>query len=123
MKGITFMTETLYFGTYTKKTSEGIYKATLDTTTGLLSNLQLVAKEPNPTYLTFDRAGHLYSVGAENGDGGIAAYDNGGKLINHVVDAGAPLSAPPDEHAARSAPGWPWLSQGIRTDLAQLPGR
>ncbi|WP_394206181.1 lactonase family protein [Lactococcus chungangensis] len=85
------MTETLYFGTYTKKTSEGIYKATLDTTTGLLSNLQLVAKEPNPTYLTFDRAGHLYSVGAENGAGGIAAYDNGGKLINRVVDAGAPL--------------------------------
>jgi 6-phosphogluconolactonase len=59
------MTETLYFGTYTKKTSEGIYKASLDTTTGLLSDRQLVAKEPNPTYLTFDKSGHLYSVGAE----------------------------------------------------------
>lgn len=85
------MTDTLYFGTYTKKTSEGIYRATLDTTSGLLSNLELLAKEPNPTYLTLDQAGHLYSVGSENGEGGIAAFDKHYQLINHVVETGAPL--------------------------------
>lgn len=85
------MTDTLYFGTYTKKTSEGIYRADLDTTTGLLSNLELVIQEPNPTYLTLDQAGHFYSVGAENGDGGVAAFDANGHLLNHIVEAGAPL--------------------------------
>ncbi|GFH39974.1 lactonase family protein [Pseudolactococcus insecticola] len=85
------MTDKLYFGTYTKKTSEGIYSADLDTKTGLLSNLALVAKESSPTYLTIDADGHIYSVGAENGQGGIAAFDNTGKLLNHVVEDGAPL--------------------------------
>lgn len=91
MKGITFMTDTLYFGTYTKRASEGIYSASLDTTNGKLSELQLKIKEPNPTYIAFDQAGHLYSVGAENGDGGIAAFTETGHLINHVVSPGAPL--------------------------------
>ena len=91
LKGITFMTETLYFGTYTKKTSEGIYTADLDTTTGLLTNLQLKIKELNPTYLAFDKIGHIYSVGSENGEGGIAAFTANGSLLNHVVAPGAPL--------------------------------
>lgn len=91
LKGITFLTETLYFGTYTKKTSEGIYAADLDTTTGLLSNLQLKIKEANPTYLAFDKSGHIYSVGSENGEGGIAAFTADGSLLNHVVAPGAPL--------------------------------
>ena len=91
MKGITFMIDNLYFGTYTKRTSEGIYSASLDTTSGILRELELKIKEPNPTYLTFDAAGHLYSVGAENGEGGIAAFDASGKLLNHVVSPGAPL--------------------------------
>ncbi|MCJ1976356.1 lactonase family protein [Pseudolactococcus paracarnosus] len=85
------MTETLYFGTYTKKTSEGIYTADLDTTTGLLTNLQLKIKELNPTYLAFDKIGHIYSVGSENGEGGIAAFTANGNLLNHVVAPGAPL--------------------------------
>lgn len=91
MKGITFMTDTLYFGTYTKRSSEGIYSASLDTTSGQLSQLELIVKEPNPTYLAFDQAGYLYSVGAKNGDGGIVAFDAARKLLNHVVSPGAPL--------------------------------
>ncbi|MDR1605667.1 MAG: lactonase family protein [Streptococcaceae bacterium] len=85
------MTETLYFGSYTKRTSQGIYRAELELTTGFLHDLQLVAQEPNPTYLAFDQAGHLYSVGADNGAGGIAAFDAEGNLLNHVVEEGAPL--------------------------------
>ncbi|MGQ7742316.1 beta-propeller fold lactonase family protein, partial [Streptococcus suis] len=53
---------TIYFGTYTKRESKGIYKANFDSETGQLSNLELVTEEPNPTYLAFDKAGHLYSV-------------------------------------------------------------
>jgi 6-phosphogluconolactonase len=85
------MTDTIYFGTYTKRESDGIYRAELDTKTGHFGKRQLVVKEANPTYLTFDKAGHLYSVGAENGEGGVAAFDAEGNLLNHVVETGAPL--------------------------------
>ena len=52
----------IYFGTYTKRDSKGIYKASFDERTGQLSDLQLVAQEPNPTYLAFSKAGFLYSI-------------------------------------------------------------
>ena len=81
----------IYFGTYTKRDSKGIYKASFDERTGQLSDLQLVAQEPNPTYLAFSKAGFLYSVGAEEGLGGIASFSPDHQLINHVVDEGAPL--------------------------------
>ena len=48
------MKEIVYFGTYTRRTSQGIYKADFDTETGKLSNLELFASEPSPTYLAFD---------------------------------------------------------------------
>ncbi|HFV3633931.1 TPA: beta-propeller fold lactonase family protein, partial [Streptococcus pneumoniae] len=56
------MKETVYFGTYTRRTSQGIYKADFDTETGQLSNLELFAAEPSPTYLAFDQHQHLYTV-------------------------------------------------------------
>ncbi|HEL9629556.1 TPA: lactonase family protein [Streptococcus suis] len=80
----------IYFGTYTKRDSKGIYKAQFNSETGQLSNLELVAEEPNPTYLAFDKTGRLYSVGAENGQGGIVAFDTDFSLLNHVVSEGAP---------------------------------
>ncbi|HEL1613952.1 TPA: lactonase family protein [Streptococcus suis] len=80
----------VYFGTYTKRESKGIYKAQFNSETGQLSNLELVAEEPNPTYLAFDKAGRLYSVGAENEQGGIVAFDTDFSLLNHVVSEGAP---------------------------------
>ena len=85
------MTQTVYFGTYTRRSSEGIYKADFDTSTGKLANLTLIAKEPNPTYLAFDKQQNLYSVGTEHGEGGIAAFNKAGQLLNHVVAEGAPL--------------------------------
>ena len=85
------MTQTVYFGTYTRRSSEGIYKADFDTSTGELANLTLIAKEPNPTYLAFDKQQNLYSVGTEHGEGGIAAFNKAGQLLNHVVAEGAPL--------------------------------
>ena len=84
------MKETVYFGTYTRRTSQGIYKADFDTETGQLSHLKLFANEPSPTYLAFDDTNHLYTVGSKDGQGGIAAYQTDGTLLNHVVEEGAP---------------------------------
>lgn len=81
----------IYFGTYTKRSSEGIYVADFDAQTGQLSNLELLAKENNPTYLAFAKDGSLYTVGATEAGGGIAAYDANAQLLNHVVEEGAPL--------------------------------
>ena len=47
------MSQTIYFGTYTKRIQRGIYKAQFDPETGTLSQLELVAAEPNPTYIAF----------------------------------------------------------------------
>ncbi|TCD46228.1 lactonase family protein [Streptococcus sp. X16XC17] len=82
---------TIYFGTYTRHSSEGIYTADFNAKTGKLTNRLLLAKEPSPTYLALSEANYLYAVGAENDLGGIAAYTREGQLINHVVQEGAPL--------------------------------
>ena len=82
--------KTIYFGTYTKRQSQGIYAADFETDSGQLSNLRLLAKEPNPTYLTFSE-NNCYSVGSYKGKGGIASFNQHFQLINHVVETGAPL--------------------------------
>ncbi len=82
---------TIFFGTYTKRNSKGIYAADFDQQIGQLSNLRLVAEEPNPTYLAFAADKSLYSVGAENGLGGVAAFSADLTPLNHVVEEGAPL--------------------------------
>ena len=84
------MKEIVYFGTYTRRISQGIYKADFDTETDKLSNLELFATEPSPTYLAFDQHQHLYTVGSHDDKGGIAAYKTDGALLNHVVEEGAP---------------------------------
>ena len=84
------MKETVYFGTYTRRISQGIYKADFDTETGQLADLELFAPEPSPTYLAFDQKQHLYTVGSQDDKGGIAAYQTDGTLLNHVVEEGAP---------------------------------
>lgn len=85
------MIQKVYFGTYTRRTSEGIYQADFDTETGSLSNLQLLVAEPSPTYLSFDKEKRLYSVGAKDGMGGIASFASDFTPLNHVVEEGAPL--------------------------------
>ncbi len=68
MNGGIFLKEQIYFGTYTKKTSQGIYHAFLDTDTA-----QAITVE-NPTYLTItDQT--LLTVAKEGPLGGIAAYE------------------------------------------------
>ncbi|MBM7642657.1 lactonase family protein [Streptococcus loxodontisalivarius] len=81
------MTQTLYFGTYTKGQSQGIYQANFDEKTAEISDLKLFVEEGSPTYLAFsDEA--IFSISNQEGKGGIAAYDLNGQLIDRHLEAG-----------------------------------
>ena len=56
--------QTLYVGTYTDpQGSKGIYRLTLDTTTGALSEPMLAAEASGPSYLAINSTGkYLYCV-------------------------------------------------------------
>lgn len=87
------MQERVLFGTYTKKTSQGIYWGTLDTTAKTLTNDGLIASTANPTYLAVSAKDRLYSVDKRDDQGGIAAWqlsDQGAKRLNEVVSPGTP---------------------------------
>ncbi|HZZ19421.1 MAG TPA: lactonase family protein [Opitutaceae bacterium] len=58
----------MFIGTYTKAGSKGIYAVSLDGATGALSQPELAAEAPNPTYVALspDKA-HLYAVRADAG--------------------------------------------------------
>lgn len=83
-----------FVGTYTRETSEGIYRFTLDYEEEKLKQVQVAAKIGSPTYLSLVE-NRLYAV-AQNGDqGGIAAYeldrDKGSlRYLNRKLSDGAP---------------------------------
>jgi 6-phosphogluconolactonase len=57
----------VYFGTYTRAKSKGIYVARFDTTTGKLSTPELTAETRNPSFLAIEPGKRvLYSVGEIN---------------------------------------------------------
>lgn len=98
-----------FVGTYTRETSEGVYRFTLDQTEGKLHNAKVAAKIGSPTYVTFDEQGnYLYSVAQNSDQGGIAAFEinkETGELryLNRKLDDGAPpchLSVSGDELVA-----------------------
>ena len=70
----------LYVGTYTNESSEGIYKLAFNEETGEIGNSILVAKTSNPSFLTFDSVKKNLYVVHENNDfneeisGAVSAY-------------------------------------------------
>ncbi|RLL46947.1 lactonase family protein [Oceanobacillus piezotolerans] len=64
-----------YIGTYTKKTSKGIYSFTLDTENKKITDVKLAAEIAGPTYLkiTEDKK-YLYSIIKEGEQGGVAGF-------------------------------------------------
>ncbi len=88
------MLEKIILGTYTKKSSQGIYEIFLDTHKKQLLNLDLVQGEDNPTYLALSDTHRLYTVSKDNDFGGVASYQEkeGGTYnsINRVMAEGAP---------------------------------
>lgn len=84
-----------YIGTYTKKSSEGIYSFELDTEEKKISNVKIAAKVDSPTYLklTIDNK-FLFSVAKDGDNGGVASFkvnDRTGELtaVNNQVEPGA----------------------------------
>ena len=69
-----------YIGTYTNRTSQGIYRSELDTKTGKMSPVTLVAKLTNPSFLCIHPSGkYLYAVtetvrGAGGEDARVVSY-------------------------------------------------
>lgn len=83
------MKEKIFLGTYTKKSSEGIYTIELDTDKKELTNLTLFTKESGPTFVALSEKGNLYNVTSVDGNGGVASYSKAGKLLNTVTAPGA----------------------------------
>lgn len=85
-----------YLGTYTKASSEGVYKFTLDQEDQKITDVTAVAKLDNPTYVTVTNDNKfLYAVSKEGDEGGIAAFkipQATGELtkLNHLTEAGSP---------------------------------
>lgn len=84
--------EKFLLGTYTRNTSQGIYQVIFDDLNEQLVNVELVAKEVNPTYLAIDTNQHLFSVSNFNHLGGVAAYSTNDipyPNLNRVLQDGA----------------------------------
>lgn len=75
------MKEKILLGGYTKRVSKGVYSVLLDTKAAELSSLNEVAAVQNPTYITLDEKGHLYTCAADSNGGGIAALILMAKLL------------------------------------------
>ncbi|MBS4200867.1 lactonase family protein [Bacillus sp. FJAT-49732] len=85
-----------FAGTYTRQTSEGIYRFILDTEKAELTNVEVAAKVGSPTYLAISEENRfLYSVAQQEKSGGVAAFSvnsETGELsfLNVEVQEGAP---------------------------------
>ncbi|AQW21374.1 6-phosphogluconolactonase [Lentilactobacillus curieae] len=69
------MIEQFYIGTYTHKTSKGVYQLDLNLESQKLENLQLVGPAGNPTYVASASNGRLYMVDKESNGGGVQSFD------------------------------------------------
>ncbi len=85
-----------YIGSYTKKTSEGVYQFTLDLEKEMITDVTPAAKLDNPTYLTTTKDNKfLYAVSKEGEEGGVTAFsinEKTGELtkLNSLASAGSP---------------------------------
>lgn len=81
------MNYTFYLGTYTKRSSQGVYAVELNTQTKKLENVRLVAALDNPTYLTVaDANDTMIAVTKENGRGGVTVLKKEGDVFQPVSD-------------------------------------
>ncbi|MFS0752045.1 lactonase family protein [Oceanobacillus sp. 1P07AA] len=85
-----------FAGTYTRETSEGIYRFSLNIDTKQLEQVEVAARVDNPTYLTIsDDKKYLYSVAQEESMGGVKSFQihpekRDLSLINGQLVEGAP---------------------------------
>lgn len=65
----------LTIGTYTKDKSEGVYQADFNTETGAVSNLKLLAKVENPSFLALTKQSEKMFVVSEIDKGKLSFFD------------------------------------------------
>lgn len=90
----------VYFGTYTKAPSKGIYRSTLDVATGKLSPAELAVEARDPAFLAVHPGGHvLYAIDessdpAKTPQQGVSAYaldpKSGALTLLNQQSAGGP---------------------------------
>ncbi|MTV82041.1 lactonase family protein [Secundilactobacillus folii] len=92
------MIETFLIGTYTHKSSEGVYELQLDTDKKQLQNLELVGRAGNPTYVTESKAHKVYAIDAESEDGkkigGLKIFDAAEKPFKELGKTLTPGTSP-----------------------------
>lgn len=92
------MIETFLIGTYTHKSSEGIYQLKLDTTAKKLFDLSLIGSAGNPTYVAESKAQKVYAVDAESEDGkkvgGLKMFDGSTETLGELGTTLTPGSSP-----------------------------
>jgi len=85
-----------YLGTYTKESSQGVYKFTLDAEEQKITKITAVAELDNPTYIAVSNNNkYLYAVSKEEEKGGVTAFtidQETGALnrLNSLAQAGSP---------------------------------
>lgn len=87
------MTEDFLIGTYTSKSSKGLYAITLDTEKQALVNLRLVAEMEKPSYLTLGDNQRMYILKKDGDRGGVAGFQlegEHGKELDECMAAGSP---------------------------------
>ncbi|WP_420321077.1 lactonase family protein [Flagellimonas sp.] len=100
---------TLFVGTYTDGDSEGIYKFTFDSSTGALTNKNLAAVLPNPSFIKISKdKRNLYAV-QETADfdslgGGVTAFKLKDGQLEHLNSMGTEGKHPC--HVALSGDGY-----------------
>lgn len=96
------MKQIVLLGSYTKKGSQGIYRAQFDDETGDLTTPQpYFTGLGSPTYLAISQQQVMYAIDGDGDQGGIAAVDISGeqpRLLNTVLEPGsAPAHVSLDE--------------------------
>lgn len=82
--------EEIVFGTYTKRSSKGVYQAILNEANGQLEDAKVVAQVGGPTYTTQGPNQILYVVDKRADQGGVAVVDRQtGEVKQEVLSAGA----------------------------------
>lgn len=91
----------VYFGTYTEGTdSKGIYSGMFDPQTGTISDVELDAVMPNPSFLALHPSGKfLYAVAELDRFGG----EEGGGVKAWALDADGKIDEPIDEASSKGA--------------------
>ncbi|MEX0380862.1 lactonase family protein [Leuconostoc sp. MS02] len=84
----------ILFGTYTKRISQGLYEAELDTDAQQLQNATFIGELTNPTYLAISKANKVYAVENRDGQGGIVTLDNSVRPLAEIDSQLSEGSAP-----------------------------